>query len=309
MPQMAEFSFNRKSEKNRTMNTIFQKCIFSLSIFCLFTFSSGSEINSMLNQVKALPEYYFEQDARWFMNHKNDEFVKAYLLEATTLFEAMFVSYADKFFLGGFYLNNLGMGKQYKDIVFDPRDVHYALSPFFEFRHKGGHYQLGLDHRCFHEVDRNSRSTPYWNQLFLRFASENHRRRFMIEKLKKEGNWEYWDRISWSVYVGFFINEFFGWVNPAILSGGHEWQTAGRFETSYDFFKTSFWILNAGHELEFFSNTEGNFYWSGKLSLEAVLYPYRHGISFFVDYNYEFPKERPIYSKDQLFELGMKFSY
>lgn len=290
----------------------FQKFTFSFFILPLFTFNSFSETqkeNSFLKDIKVLPEYYFEQDARWFANHKNEQFEKAYLLEATTRFEAMFVSYADKFFLGGFYLNNLGMGKQYRDIVFDPRDVHYALSPFFEIRHKGYHYQLGLDHRCFHEVDRSTRSTPYWNQLFISAASQNYRRQFLIRKIKENGTFGYLERFTWNAYFGYFITEFFGSVNPIILSGGHNWRTTTRLETGYAFYRTDSWIISAGHEFQLYCDTAGTCYWSGKLSLKADLYRYKHGISFFMNYNYEFPKERPIYSKDRLLELGIKFSY
>ncbi len=278
-------------------------------LFGLFHFCKGEENLKLSEQFDFLSEYYFEQDIRWFLNHKNEEFQKSYLLEATTSIEAMLISFREQLFFGAFYSNHLGMGKQYRDIVFDPDDVNYAINPFLEFRYKGHIFQTGLDHRCFHQIDRNTRKTPYWNQGFIQVASDNYRHRSFNQSVLQDNDHNPLKRLSWNFYAGYFITDFFGTVNPIILSGGHGWTSTIQVRARYAFFSSKSWILSASHAMQFFADTTGTGYWSGQLSVMADLTRYQHGLSFFANYNYDFPRDMPIYSKDQLIELGMNFWY
>jgi hypothetical protein len=255
-----------------------------------------------------LTEFYAGQDLRTFFNHKNEKFRETYLMSAETKFEMMLISYNSFLRLGALYSNYLGMGRQNKAILFDPQEANYAIVPFLEFRHNGIFYQTGLDHRCFHEIDRLTRPTAYWNQIYIKVSSANYRYQQMQRDYVNAGRENLLDMLTWSVRAGYFIRKF-GSMDVTLLSGGHPWGSTFAIETGYSFYKSKSWMFSGRHEFVLLADTTGKGRWTGVLGIDADVYNRRHSFGAFINYNYEFPKTLPIFSKDQLIELGIRFRY
>jgi len=293
---------------------------------------SESGFKTIFSKFDVLPEYYFQQDARTYTNYKNEEFKEAFLVSGKTEFEAMFVSYDENVFWGMYYSTYIGMGRQRASILFSPRDTYYTLRPFFEYRHKFNNktlfYQTGLDHTCFHQVDRKERETPYWNEIYLQASSDNYRFQLQRKYLLEDDRWDFFDRLRWQFRMGYFLREF-GSVDKSILNGGHPFGSNFSLGTGYSFFKSNHWILGAHHNLALFRGTTGTNYWSGAVELNADVYSFKHTLGFFINYNYEpgrgmpmydsgkFPESTykgeqrmmPLFSKDQLVEFGIRWRY
>jgi len=314
---------------NRIIRLPFLSLIIPALCITVLADKPESNLKTILSKIDLLPEYYFQQDARTYSNYKNEEFKEAFLVSGKTEFEAMFVSYDEIVFWGMYYSTYIGMGRQNASILFSPRDTYYTLRPFFEYRRGGLFYQSGLDHTCFHQVDRKERDTPYWNEIYLQISSDNYRFQLQREYLLEASVWEFFDRLRWQFRAGYFIREF-GNVDKTIINGGHPFANNFSLGTGYSFFKSSHWILGAHHNLALFRGTAGTNYWSGAFELSADLYSFKHTLGFFINYNYEpgrgmpmydsseyFKSENykgekkmmPLFSKDQLIEFGIRWRY
>jgi hypothetical protein len=289
--------------------------VFAATIFFALVASATETTNENISsfrrffgRVDGLTEYHFSQDVRTFSNHKNEEFRSAYLVSALTEFEAMMVSYDTIFHIGILYSNNLGMGRQNAAILFDPRESDYALVPFIEFRHKNINYNFGLDHRCYHQIDRIDRKvSPYWNELYIRASSANYR--FQQYKKNHVEQNRFIDNFKWMIWAGHFIRNW-GNMDKSILNGGHPFSGRGGLDLAYSFYKTQNWVFGAHNKMVVFGDTTGAAYWIGEFGLDIDLFSKKHSIGFFMNYNYEFPNELPLYlSKDRLFEWGIRWRY
>jgi hypothetical protein len=260
------------------------------------------------DRVDFLTEYYLDQDLRTFLNHKNEEFRSAYLMSAETRFEMMLLSYGDFLHFGLLYTNYLGMGRQNAAILFDPQEADYAIVPFLEFRRGNLFYQTGLDHRCFHEIDRLTRPTAYWNQIYIKASSANYRYQQMRKNYVNARRDNLLDMLSWSVRAGYFIRKF-GGMDVTLLSGGHPWASTAGGDVGYSFHKTKSWMFTGRNSINLLIDTTGTPYWTGILGLDADVYNRKHTFGLFVKYNYEFPRTLPLFSRDRLLELGMRFRY
>jgi len=265
-------------------------------------------IGQFAERVDFLTEYYIYQDVRTFFNHKNQAFRDAYLMAALTEFDAVMVSVDSVFHVGAFFDNYLGMGRQSAAILFDPQEVNYALAPYFEFRNMDIVYNVGIDHHCYHQVDSDTRQPANWNQLYIRVASANYRFQRYKEKYLGAGRDGYLDRLRWQVTAGYFIRKL-GDVDKTILSGGHPWGSAATVDAGYYVYRTKSWLLGAESKLSLRGDTTGAAYWGWELGIGADVYNRGHTCGVFIIYNCEFPKELPMFSKDRLFEVGIRFRY
>ncbi|MCL1947535.1 MAG: hypothetical protein FWF51_10385 [Chitinivibrionia bacterium] len=304
-------------KKNGNIKSQIFKIIFAI-ILCVFscfaqdTYSSKKWFNPKSifehGRFQLLPEYYFEQDARFYSNHKNEEYKESYLISALTDFTGYLVSFDSTIFFGGYYVNYLGMGRQNEAILFDPRDVHYALTPFFEFRWKV-FYQMGLDHRCFHEIDRKEREsgTIYWNQIYVKVSSANYRFQQMNEKyINGEERGDFLDKLRWQAGAGYFYTK----KDRTLFNGGHPWSATVWGDVGYSFYRTNNWIFGGRSKVAYYADTTGKAYYVGEVGLEADVYKRKHSVGFFINGVLEFPRDMPVYpSKDKLVEWGIRWRY
>ncbi len=265
------------------------------------------KMSHLFSEIDVLPEYYFELDVPWFMNQKDSSMKAKYLVGAYLYFEGMILSWREQVFMGAFYMNNLGMGKQYEDIVFDPRDVGYALSPFLELRHDNLNIRFGLDHRCHHQVDRKTRPSIYWNRPFISVGSVNRPGNFHGYNHNPDLT-GFFDRLSWEVSLGYYLTQF-GNTRPSILSGGNNLKTGSHIIIRYAAYKNNFLLVTTGHKTHLDTDSNGEFFWSQRFDIEASVHKFRNGFSLYLDYVNEFPNTRPFHSKDQLIAFGTKFFF
>ena len=287
----------------------FAACL-AAALFCASP-SVGFDLKYHLDKFDFLTEYYFSQDMHAYFGHKNETLRDAYLISGESALEASFVSYDSILHLGAMYSNYIGMGRQNAAILFDPQRVNYALVPFFEFRHGGIFYNAGLDHRCFHLVDRAKGNTipPYWNQIYVKASSANYRFQQMRKGYLLNGRYGYLERLRWSAWAGYFFWKW-GDADPTLISGGHEWSTTAGVDVAYSLYKTKSWLFSGRNKLVVYGDTTGTGYWAGEAGLDADIYSRKHALGFFIDYSYEFPRDLPPrFSKDRLFSWGFRFRY
>ena len=279
------------------------------ALFCAAP-SAGFDLKYHLDKFDFLTEYYFLQDMHAYFGHKNEELRNIYLVSGESALEATFVSYDSIFHLGAMYSNYIGMGRQNAAILFDPQRVNYALAPFLEFRHAGIFYNAGLDHRCFHLVDRAKvEIPPYWNQIYVKASSANYRFQQMRKDYLLNGKYGYLDRLRWSVWAGYFFWKW-GDTDPSIISGGHEWSTTAGVDVGYSLYKTKSWVFSGHNKLVVYGDTTGRGWWAGEVGVDADIYSRKHALGFFIDYSYEFPRDLPRrFGKDRLWSWGFRFRY
>ena len=289
-------------------NTVLKAVCMIATLLCAPSYSGEDAPKRFLDRFGFLTEYYFDQDARTFSNHKNDELFEIHMMAAETNFEVIFLSYEDFLHFSIMYSYYFGGGQQDRVMAFDPRLSNYAIIPVVELRHKDIFYQIGLDHRCFHQIDREPEIVPYWNQVYAKALSGNYRYQQMQKNYIGNGRDGYLDRLKWSAWAGYFMKKF-GGMNPTLVSGNHPWDATLGVSAGYSFYKTKSWMFSGRNNLVAFIDTTGKFYWTGLAGVDADLYTRRLSFGIFIDYNYEFPRELPWISRDQLFEWGVRWRF
>ncbi len=99
-----------------------------------------------------------------------------------------------------------GMGYQSEDVIFDPRDAHYSLSPGLWGDFDNYYLVFQWLHDCFHEVDRKTEPTIIWNAFEFRFSPAS----FLTHRRIEDVNYAHLDRvklfsgINWQVYFAFY---------------------------------------------------------------------------------------------------------
>jgi len=98
-----------------------------------------------------------------------------------------------------------GMGYEWDDVVFDPRDMHYSLVT--GFRSKLWNYYLTFHwlHDCFHEVDRNDEPTVIWNIFEFKFSPIDFFPDVRREQVRyiSESSLILVPRFDWEIFWGF----------------------------------------------------------------------------------------------------------
>ena len=100
------------------------------------------------------------------------------------------------------------MGQTPGNVVFDPMDINYGIVPTIEIATPLALVQVGLEHHCFHEIDRTELETIYWNKLYAALGSVNYRYYDQWSRLVNEANWSQKDRLAWYFRYGFFVKKF-----------------------------------------------------------------------------------------------------
>ncbi|MCD6595544.1 hypothetical protein J7L68_07715 [bacterium] len=100
-----------------------------------------------------------------------------------------------------------GMGYQWDDVIFDPRDMHYSLAP--GFKGKLWNYSLTFQwlHDCFHEVDRKDEPTTIWNVFELRFSPQkflSEQRNNSYRERAKNKPLNIFPETDWEIFAGIF---------------------------------------------------------------------------------------------------------
>ncbi len=264
-----------------------------------------------------LPEYHIEADIFMFFLHKNGYFKQRYYLENNTNLNFVFLSFRDLIYSVYYFEFQTGMGQTPGNVVFDPMDINFGIVPVVEVRIPSLNFQVGLNHHCFHEIDRKDYPTIYWNKLFLGVGSKNMvLQNFWFNLTQKEG-WTYKNRISWYFTWGYFLRKFFGIVNESTINGQNYNVHDFTLDARYAFYTRRSWIFVArsktllGWWKDIPEETKKRgAYFRQDLSFEANFKRGRRGAMIFLTYTldkYPLYHGVPRFSKDQLLQLGFRF--
>ncbi len=282
----------------------------------------ADSIPGPVSRFALLPDVVFEADLRRFFLQRTDYARTHYYIESFIYIEPQWVSYRDVWFLATAFDVSPGMGHTPKNVVFDPMDINFAFTPFLEYRTPRLAARAGLDHRCFHEIDRKDYSTVYWNMLFAAVGSPQTRLDDMARSSKKDGPWYAYHRFSWSVQAGWFMRRFFDLVRESSVNyrNNNVFETAA--EGRYAFYSAGDWVMSAagksalGWWADSTADPENRAYWRQKLSLEASYAPGDFGMMLFVSYFLDdvarFPMKNdpltlePRFSRNGILELGVR---
>jgi hypothetical protein len=169
------------------------------------------------------PEYHFYQDIHAFLAQKDSLFRQRYFLEWTSGANVAFFSVNSRFFLFGDMSANVGLGKQDKNIISDPREIDAAFGLTGEYRRQGLFFGAGIDHRCFHQIDREEWETTYYNRLFGSVSSPRYRIAFLRSVLAEKEVLGWKDRVAWQAMISGYPHGFFGMLDTSTIGWNNEY--------------------------------------------------------------------------------------
>ena len=191
-----------------------------------------------------LPEYHIEADIEMFFLHKNSYFKTRYYLENNTHINFVFLSFRELVYSVWYFELQTGMGQTPGNVVFDPMDINFGIIPTIEVRTPVMRFQTGLNHHCFHEIDRKDFPTIYWNKLFLAVGSDNMNLYDFWHTLIQEDSWNYKNRFSWYVNWGYYLKKFFGLVRETTINGENWYVHDVTLDARFAFYRRKSWIFS-----------------------------------------------------------------
>jgi hypothetical protein len=251
------------------------------------------------------PEYHFDEHFIRFFNPKNDSFKQRYFLENSLALEGAFFSVNNRSFFWGEVVINFDMGRQAGAILLDPREVDMGFGPLFEYRMEGAIVQAGLDHHCFHQIDKIEWNTLYWNKLFVSAGSLNMRESTYRERLGQceVAGWE--QRLSWQASYGFFVHEFFGLADTNTLSWGNAYLHEIFLSARWTFLQKRAYSVFATGQTRTRIDRSGQWLWTEELGCEGMVLKGEFGMSIFLNWvviDQSIERE----NRDRLVEAGIR---
>ncbi|MDQ7798054.1 MAG: hypothetical protein RDU76_03800 [Candidatus Edwardsbacteria bacterium] len=290
----------------------FKKIILSFVLLIIFIYPVCAEsvpgldlLERVLDRFQFMPEYHMVGDVMAFANHKDAEYRRRYFIETNSDLEFVFFSYRGLIYSDWFLYMKTGMGRQDGAVIFDPRDVRYGITPSLEIRLKKANLRAGLEHFCFHDIDRNDGVTEYWNKEFLEIFSNNFRLGEYRRRLIAEGSWDQGNRLSNSTKLGLYIKRAFGLLPEAVLGGGHNYRWELTQENRWAFFRSRDWLVNIKTLANANVRRDGHVLQTYVLGLEGHFRRGAGGSMLFMNYN--ILDQLEVRPKDKLLELGVRF--
>lgn len=285
---------------------------FVLPFLFLCSFSSRAGVLSgfesferYLDRFEFMSEVHLSCNGGYFSFHQDSTYLSRYFIETNSDLEFALVSYRKLVYSVWSLYVRTGMGRQDELVIFDPRNSRYGIVPALELRLPWFNLNSGLEHFCFHDIDRNDDSTEYWNKPYVSLRSSNDRLGEYRRGLIDEGKWDLASRLSWSVSVGHYASTIFGIFPRAILTGGHDYDWEATFESRYAFYKRLSWLVNARILMNLNLSTEKTLYQTYGISLQSHFRRGHAGSMLYMDY---YPLDQlPVRPKDRLLETGVRF--
>lgn len=279
---------------------------------------ADSVFQGFLNHFSFLPEYYLQTDLSGFTLQKNIDFKQQRLAEWNTSTSFVFLSVFNNRLQSVWDVDFwVGMGNIPGDIVFTILSASFGVDPSFKINLAPFDIVTGLDHRCFHRVDRNDFGIVYWNRAFLETRSHNWRVNEYWEPLGIGQKWEAKDRASYRIGTGYYVKEFFGLVDPMKIDGNNHRIGEAYIDGRYAFHKRRSWVfVGTGATRAGIFSLSGNGtgdlepYWQMEFGLEGYFCRGKRGAMFYAKYIVDrLPKitGMPDLSKDRLLQFGIRF--
>jgi len=304
-------------------------------IFLYILFFSSTIFST---EFKFVDNVDFSVDLMLFANqnqgNENDSLFNSwYFLETNTNFDVDFFHYGDFSLFFEYQINAL-MGQTAGNVVFDPMFSDYGINPFLEYRFNSNKMiaQLGIDHHCFHEIDRHIVDVVLWNKPFFAIGSANKRlskyRKTVLKRKTLRWNnwgfddWKFEDRFSWFVKFGYFAKTVMGMGEPTEVNYNNpnvaETEADLRFAIAeYEktvvivFTKSKIGYYDYNWHKDIIKNSGSGAYYSSKFGMEFHFLQGKHGFLLFTDYNIDnlplYSNNYPKFSKNGLVEFGFRF--
>jgi len=276
-----------------------------------------------------IPEFHVLGDVSKFTLHKKGYggyFRRHYYLEGNIDLEVALFSIKRVFYWFWGVDVHPGMGHTPKNVVFDPMDINYNIQPVLEFRIPHVNLQAGIEHRCFHEIDRLDFYAIYFNKVFVAAGSKNMRLADYCRTLKDRAAWTQANRVQWYARWGYFVTDVGGLVNLVMVNDIADNVTNVQelsADVRYAIVNLQYVVLNAhGATLVGHTHVDGangevkqRTYWREDLSLEVMITAGKVGGFLYADYIRDgLPLIRardgsmqPRLSKDGILQLGFGF--
>ena len=251
------------------------------------------------------PEHHFSEDLLEYFNYLHKDYSQRYFLENKTYLEAAFFSLNNRFFCFGELEVNVGLGRQSGAILLDPREIDEGFGPMLEYRMPEYTVKFGLDHHCFHQIDRDEWNTLYWNKVFAGFGSANLRDGEFKEYLRRNVSLNLRQRLTWQVGYGFFVHKLSGILDTNALSWGnayiHELSTNCRW-TPYVY---RGYAAVASWNNKVRVDRAGRWLWTEEVRAEAMVIHGAYGLSVYYDWVF-LDQSIPRENRDRLMEAGIR---
>jgi hypothetical protein len=265
------------------------------------------------SQYRFLPSYHFELDVGIFGLRTTEFTRRRRLVRSISKLEYVFFSFRDRLYSVWGFDVEYGMGKTPGDVVFDPMDLSFAIDPAIELRLPGLNVQAGLDHRCFHEIDRDDFPTVYWNSPFVALGTENMRLREYWRRLTRPEGWTRGNRFSAHVRWNTYLRRFFGLVSPHKLNGENDRLHEVGSQFRYAIYRRRSWIVLisesflAGVHRPRQNTNEA--YWRSDIGIECCFRRGTQGAMLYCNYTLDdmpWHEGKPRFSDNGLVRLGVR---
>jgi hypothetical protein len=279
---------------------------------------ADSVFQRFLGNFLFFPEYYLQTDLGGFTLQKDVYFRQQRLAEWNTSTSFVLVSVFKNRLQSVWDIDFLvGMGNIPGDIVFTILNASFGVDPSIKINLNPFDIVTGLDHRCFHRVDRSDYGIVYWNRVFLEARSNNWRINEYWPPLGIDRAWIRKNRLSYRFGAGYYVKEFFGLVQPMKIDGNNNRFGEAYTDSRYALYQRRSWVVVAtdASKVGLFSST-GNVsdglkpYWQLEMGFEAYFCRGKRGALFYSKYILDhLPRidGMPDLSKDRLLQFGIRF--
>ena len=233
-------------------------------------------------------------DVRYFLFHPDPQSRERSFFEINSNTNFSLLSLKQSLFLTFGIDLQTGMGHQSGPVLSDPRDTRYGLTSALELRDRDAFTLLGLEHVCFHDIDRDDGETQYWNKVFLQwgFTPAGSAGSSIMES-------------RWSLRIGHYMETALGLASSSLVTGGNDFRNEVGADAEWAAASSRAWVLRLRWNSAFMTGDSGRiYYWlvpGFRLASRA-----NPGFSIFADYHWA--EKLPFRSKDELLEIGMRFA-
>lgn len=260
----------------------------------------------VLDKFEFMSASYIDCDGVLFMLHQDKAYQERYFIETNSNLEFELVNYEKILFSVWELYVRTGLGRQNDIVIFDPRDSRYGLIPGLEFRPKRVNLKLGLEHFCYHHIDREAEATAYWNKPFFDISSKNSRLGSYRKRLVQEEKWDLAARLAWRFRLAYYWETLFGLFDEALINGGQDyrWEIVG--QGRYAFYKRLSWIVGTSALVRYNIVREtGNVNQTYLVGMESHFRRGKGGMMLFAYYNLF--DDFAIRDRNKLLETGFRF--
>ena len=252
-----------------------------------------------------MPEFHLTGDVMSYANHKSLEYRQRYFIETNSDLEFVFLSWRDLIYSDWSLYVKTGMGRQDGAVLFDPRDVRYGVTPSLELRLNKADLKGGIEHFCFHDIDRDDGVTEYWNKVFGEVNSKNARLPDYRKRLLADSIWNFPSKFSYGFRVGHYLKRALGLVPEAVLGGGNNYNWEITLDNRYALFKTHDWLVTVKTLANVNFSRDYRPMHTYVMGFEGHFRRGAGGSLLFINYN--ILDQLTVRPKDKLIEAGVRF--